>query len=421
MWGRLAQVSTYLAMTTFGTERDALQVIRAVQRAPRVRDRHDARRDAVRRQRPAPARLGARRRDRQLPARPRPLRRTGRWSVRSATSTSPRPASRPATSAWSTRRRPRTSCARCWRPTRPSCAGRPRPTTRSGSCCCTPTCRWRPVRATCPWSRRAVSLPPESARRELGCRPAGPRRALDRSVGRALGKCRPAPSAGRCRPATSTPGAPGGGAGMSHVDLGPLAAARPPRPARRAARPPGTATATTTCSTCARCSTGSTSSRRRRLRPTTVALAAWFHDAVYDGADDDEERSAQWAERALPPAYADEVARLVRMTVAPPSGRRRRGRVRPQRRRPRHPGRRPRALRRVRRRGARRLRPRRRRGLPGRAGCAVLHDLAAKPSLFHRPARASCGRRGRAPTSTARSRSWRGLARGLGQRSASWR
>ena len=33
MWGRLAQVSTYLAMTTFGAEQDALQVIRAVQRA----------------------------------------------------------------------------------------------------------------------------------------------------------------------------------------------------------------------------------------------------------------------------------------------------------------------------------------------------------------------------------------------------
>jgi predicted metal-dependent HD superfamily phosphohydrolase len=48
---------------------------------------------------------------------------------------------------------------------------------------------------------------------------------------------------------------------------------------------------------------------------TAVVLAAWFHDAVYDGADDDEERSAQWAERALPAAYADEVARLVRMTV----------------------------------------------------------------------------------------------------------
>lgn len=49
--------------------------------------------------------------------------------------------------------------------------------------------------------------------------------------------------------------------------------------------------------------------------PTTVALAAWFHDAVYEGADDDEERSAQWAERALPTTYAGEVARLVRMTV----------------------------------------------------------------------------------------------------------
>lgn len=48
---------------------------------------------------------------------------------------------------------------------------------------------------------------------------------------------------------------------------------------------------------------------------TTAGLAAWFHDAVYDGAEDDEERSARWAERALPPAYAPEVARLVRMTV----------------------------------------------------------------------------------------------------------
>lgn len=48
---------------------------------------------------------------------------------------------------------------------------------------------------------------------------------------------------------------------------------------------------------------------------TTVRLAAWFHDAVYDGGPDDEERSAQWAERALPGAYADEVARLVRMTL----------------------------------------------------------------------------------------------------------
>lgn len=48
---------------------------------------------------------------------------------------------------------------------------------------------------------------------------------------------------------------------------------------------------------------------------TTVGLAAWFHDAVYDGGGDDEERSAQWAERELPPGLADEVARLVRMTA----------------------------------------------------------------------------------------------------------
>jgi len=51
---------------------------------------------------------------------------------------------------------------------------------------------------------------------------------------------------------------------------------------------------------------------------TTVQLAAWFHDAVYDGERDAEERSATWAELALP-AYCkkrvvEEVARLVRLT-----------------------------------------------------------------------------------------------------------
>lgn len=49
---------------------------------------------------------------------------------------------------------------------------------------------------------------------------------------------------------------------------------------------------------------------------TTVRLAAWFHDAIHDGAADDEERSAQWAERALPAASAGEVARLVRLTAS---------------------------------------------------------------------------------------------------------
>jgi predicted metal-dependent HD superfamily phosphohydrolase len=51
---------------------------------------------------------------------------------------------------------------------------------------------------------------------------------------------------------------------------------------------------------------------------TPVLLAAWFHDAVYDGERDAEERSATWAEDALPeltdPAMAAETARLVRLT-----------------------------------------------------------------------------------------------------------
>src|SRR3954462_2504640 len=51
---------------------------------------------------------------------------------------------------------------------------------------------------------------------------------------------------------------------------------------------------------------------------TPVRLAAWFHDAVYDGERDAEERSATWAEDALAPvapaAVVSEVARLVRLT-----------------------------------------------------------------------------------------------------------
>lgn len=53
----------------------------------------------------------------------------------------------------------------------------------------------------------------------------------------------------------------------------------------------------------------------------TVLLAAWFHDAVYDGRPgEDEERSAQLAETllpaaGLPEATVAEVARLVRVTT----------------------------------------------------------------------------------------------------------
>jgi len=46
----------------------------------------------------------------------------------------------------------------------------------------------------------------------------------------------------------------------------------------------------------------------------TVVLAAWFHDAVYEGRPDDEERSAQLAETTLSGEDVDEVARLVRLT-----------------------------------------------------------------------------------------------------------
>ncbi len=52
-----------------------------------------------------------------------------------------------------------------------------------------------------------------------------------------------------------------------------------------------------------------------------VRLAAWYHDAVYQGLPDDEERSACRAEQdlsrlGLAPDLVDEVARLVRMTTS---------------------------------------------------------------------------------------------------------
>jgi predicted metal-dependent HD superfamily phosphohydrolase len=54
--------------------------------------------------------------------------------------------------------------------------------------------------------------------------------------------------------------------------------------------------------------------------PREVVCAAWLHDAVHDGRDDDEERSAVLATEVLSrlavgPSVVDEVARLVRLTV----------------------------------------------------------------------------------------------------------
>jgi predicted metal-dependent HD superfamily phosphohydrolase len=48
-----------------------------------------------------------------------------------------------------------------------------------------------------------------------------------------------------------------------------------------------------------------------------VELAAWFHDAVYDGRPGAEQRSAEWAEAVLAahePRQVAEVVRLVRLT-----------------------------------------------------------------------------------------------------------
>lgn len=54
------------------------------------------------------------------------------------------------------------------------------------------------------------------------------------------------------------------------------------------------------------------------LDALAVVLAAWFHDAVYDGRPDAEKRSAAWAAEALDtlvePAVRDEVVRLVLLT-----------------------------------------------------------------------------------------------------------
>jgi predicted metal-dependent HD superfamily phosphohydrolase len=51
--------------------------------------------------------------------------------------------------------------------------------------------------------------------------------------------------------------------------------------------------------------------------PHPVELAAWFHDAVYDGRPGAEHRSAEWAEAVLAahePRQVAEVVRLVRLT-----------------------------------------------------------------------------------------------------------
>ena len=131
------------------TPQQSVDVVRA---HPRARHRHHARRDAVRRLRPAPARLGARRRGRQLPAGAHRLRPRAARPAPAATPTSRRPPRSPAGSASSTRPPPRPSWPRRSRRTGPSCAAPPRPA-------------------------RRVALPPAAARRCPLARAAAVRRA----------------------------------------------------------------------------------------------------------------------------------------------------------------------------------------------------------------------------------------------------
>ncbi len=60
------------------------------------------------------------------------------------------------------------------------------------------------------------------------------------------------------------------------------------------------------------------SARGEAFDRMAVVLAAWFHDAVYDGRPEPERRSAAWAAEALPtlvaPDLVDEVVRLVLLT-----------------------------------------------------------------------------------------------------------
>jgi predicted metal-dependent HD superfamily phosphohydrolase len=60
------------------------------------------------------------------------------------------------------------------------------------------------------------------------------------------------------------------------------------------------------------------SSNGVRFEPLAVQLAAWFHDAVYDGRPGAEERSASWAREALSDveeSVGAEVQRLVLLTA----------------------------------------------------------------------------------------------------------
>ena len=309
MWGRLAQVSTYIAMTTFGAEQDALQMIRAVQRA------HESVTGTMPDGTPYaasdPHLLGwvhAAEIDSFLVAHDRyghrPLVGPERdeYVAQTAVAAEHLGVIDPPRSEEDLRAHAGG--------VRPELRGTPaaheairflllHPDLPAGGAPGLPRARLGRHRAAA--GRRAPRA--AAAARAPGDQPRARRRGHPHDpVGDGLRPRRGARAAAR-RP--------------SGEPRRPLAPARPPRAPRRPAGglgpaglprpapPRGGARPARACSP----------RRARAFDRTTVALAAWFHDAVYDGADDDEERSARWAERALPAAYADEVARLVRMTV----------------------------------------------------------------------------------------------------------
>ena len=298
----------------------------------------------------------------------------------------------------------------------PSSAGPRPPRRRSASCCCTPTCRWLPGRATSRSSRppSGCCRPPRAV--SCGCRRVPPvtNRVLGAAATRAI---RWAMASGHAAGACSCTRRPA----VSLADRWPLPDhhASVTTCSRR-----GTGPATTTC-----CHLREVLDRLDVLAAagaafdrTVVALAAWFHDAVYDGAATTRNGPPSWAERALPPA----VGRRGRAAGADdrraPTGWGRPGRARAQRRRPGHPGRRARS-------GTTPMWPGCGRdfahvgddGLPGRPGSGAARPRRQAVPLPAPRTPASCGRARRAPTSTARSRSCGRLSGRLSGRRAGGR
>src|SRR5690625_4171080 len=105
----------------------------------------------------------------------------------------------------------------------------------------------------------------------------------------------------RCMRRPSKPGRSRSVAGSSSASCGAAACGCPPRNGPRGSCP---------------CCASSGGPCGRASRPEEGLLAAWFHDAVYDGvAGQDEERSAALARERLGGSLGREVARLVRLTI----------------------------------------------------------------------------------------------------------